>query len=553
LYTFCIIYIILMTSIESAHNALRDRLAAGAWRPGERLPSLSQLAEQCKVSRTTMWKAVALLQAERLVHARPRGAIIAGEVSAVNLGFPASPRYPWEHIKESLGRQVMAGEYAAGALPPITKLALEHGVAVDTVKKAVGQLVREGVLKKEGWRISPAQERGYAGIKTVFLIAAGGINRGIIIQDPRTERVIESFERECPRLRLVPRCEGFDPASPAEFLKLKARIGSSRSAAGFIITLWKPWDDHAWGQWLDLIRYLLSLTVPVFVLDQAGDIDFPDDLLKNGQLRVLRLAGVLAGERVAEFMLSIGHHRIAYVSAMKSAAWSQSRLAGLIRRYQRFGPARSCVEPYGLDAMSDANDLMLAIVGLRKPEIRSLFRERLSKQECVDMAERLTKDTITGLRKALARSAAAHTLHAFASFLVGLVRQRHDPGLYDLLLESLIAFASNSAGGPYQRTLFEQVFAASTATAWVCSDDKTALRAVDFLRRKGKQVPKDISVFGFENWREARERQLSTYDFNMPGMVQQAVLSVQDERSFQQLPTISEVEGYVVERRTTGR
>jgi DNA-binding LacI/PurR family transcriptional regulator len=108
-----------------------------------------------------------------------------------------------------------------------------------------------------------------------------------------------------------------------------------------------------------------------------------------------------------------------------------------------------------------------------------------------------------------------------------------------------------SPGNRQNLSRFSVAFEKTKATAWVCQEDKTALGAVSFLRSHGIRVPEDISVVGFENWREAYEQHLTTYDFNMAGMVRQALLMILDENLFQNKPAISEVDGYVVERRTT--
>jgi hypothetical protein len=54
-----------------------------------------------------------------------------------------------------------------------------------------------------------------------------------------------------------------------------------------------------------------------------------------------------------------------------------------------------------------------------------------------------------------------------------------------------------------------------------------------------------------ENGRETCERQLSTYDFNMNRMMQDALHLIMDEKVLKSRPVMTEVEGYVVERRTT--
>ena len=59
-------------------NALRERLDAGEWLPGEQLPSASQIGAQYGVSRTTAARAVRVLADEgRVTVVRNWGAFVA--------------------------------------------------------------------------------------------------------------------------------------------------------------------------------------------------------------------------------------------------------------------------------------------------------------------------------------------------------------------------------------------------------------------------------------------------------------------------------------------
>jgi DNA-binding GntR family transcriptional regulator len=51
--------------------ALRDRIRAGEWLPGEQLPTVRQLADAYGVSVTTIRKSLDLLQEERLITVTP--------------------------------------------------------------------------------------------------------------------------------------------------------------------------------------------------------------------------------------------------------------------------------------------------------------------------------------------------------------------------------------------------------------------------------------------------------------------------------------------------
>ena len=64
---------------------------------------------------------------------------------------PADPRPPWRQLAAILRQQIETGELA-GRLPGERTLAQEYGVAVGTVRKAVGLLRDEGLIETaHGW------------------------------------------------------------------------------------------------------------------------------------------------------------------------------------------------------------------------------------------------------------------------------------------------------------------------------------------------------------------------------------------------------------------
>ena len=63
---------------QAIADAMRARLDAGEWLPGEQLPSATQLGAQYNVSRTTAARAVRVLAAEgRVTVVRNWGAFVA--------------------------------------------------------------------------------------------------------------------------------------------------------------------------------------------------------------------------------------------------------------------------------------------------------------------------------------------------------------------------------------------------------------------------------------------------------------------------------------------
>jgi DNA-binding LacI/PurR family transcriptional regulator/DNA-binding transcriptional regulator YhcF (GntR family) len=543
-------YISDMNAIQRAAEILRKRLQAGMWAPGQRLPSLLQLADMCSVSRSTMWHVLDILKKESLLHAHRGGAIIAGVVGSV-LPSSASRGYAWEQVKDRISKEILGGSFLSNEKIPINKMARRYGVAIDTLKKALVQLVEEGLLIREGRRFRHALGSSRKHPGTMVLIATGDAESGVLITDPRTEQVIEAFERECFRLGYQSRCEGFNGRDPRSLLKLQDRIKEIGHVTGIIINLWMDWNETYWRRWIDMLASLSHKDIPVITIDQDGALMFPATLLERPLFRVLRIAGVRAGEMVGQMLLRQGHTRIAFLHPGSSAPWVQSRYAGLLQCCQRIGGAGCTAELYSLDEINDTYDLTLAVLGLDEKSIHSIYRTRLSNDDLRSLTDRLHSKQWQRLKEKLASAPTNHSVQAVARFMTGFAQSTHVPWIYNYMVDAMVHIASNSAGQYFLVPFFSNVLQNSTATAWVCGEDKTALWALEYLQSQGKKVPENISLIGFENWREAREHQMSTYDFNMNGMVQQALLMIADEKILKSKPAISEVDGYVVERRTT--
>ncbi|MFD2237629.1 FadR/GntR family transcriptional regulator [Aureimonas populi] len=79
------------TLVEKISEALREAIAAGAFQPGEKLPSEAKLTQEHGVSRTVVREAIAALRADRLVEARQGAGVFVRLVEA-------PPALPFQNI-----------------------------------------------------------------------------------------------------------------------------------------------------------------------------------------------------------------------------------------------------------------------------------------------------------------------------------------------------------------------------------------------------------------------------------------------------------------------
>jgi GntR family transcriptional regulator len=138
-------------------SELRDRLAAGRYRPGGPLPSEAELGEELSASRVTVRRALETLKAEGLVTSR-RGS-----------GWFVAP----DSVRQSLGRvtTVEAALEAAGATPARRVLEFAFEPAAADVAEALELAPGAEVLRVR--RLNLADDRPFA-IVTVWLSAEHG-------------------------------------------------------------------------------------------------------------------------------------------------------------------------------------------------------------------------------------------------------------------------------------------------------------------------------------------------------------------------------------------
>jgi DNA-binding LacI/PurR family transcriptional regulator/DNA-binding transcriptional regulator YhcF (GntR family) len=539
-----------MNSIEHTFSMIKDKLASGYWQQGSRLPSLKNLARMCSVSRTTMWRALGMLKKESLVLVRHRGTIIAGSTMAV----PVEPHHDgllWQQVQKRIGQDILAGAYQSESLPPLSKLARRYGVAMRTLKKAIAGLIHEKVLIADGRKLRQPGHTLPAYRSTVVFISYGDSEKGIRFGDPRIPLLVDSFERECSRLGFSPKLLAFNQYDPNSFLRIREAISQIKHPAGFVANLWNPWIESLYKRWRDVFYFLVNQKVPISVFDQSGNLAFPGDLLGKSNFHVLRIAGEKAGEMVAQTLLMQGHRQFAFITPYFNQHWVQHRYQGLRRYVQQYGKLKATVELYALHELTDQTDLTLAALGLGPKAMAALYKGLLSPDEVHGLLDRFNQEKWLNLASGMRHAPGMEIIRKTARFLSTLSDRSKNPSHFNHLMEALQYIASNQSIEAYLQPFFQGLFKKTSATAWVCSDDKTALTAVTFLRSMGKRVPEDVSVFGFDNWRAAAEEGLSTYDFNMNGMIQQALMMILDDKILKSTRAISEVDGYVVERTTS--
>jgi DNA-binding LacI/PurR family transcriptional regulator/DNA-binding FadR family transcriptional regulator len=542
-----------MSTLQHAYSLIKGQLETGVWNRGDRLPSLSELAVKCKVSRTTMWHAVGMLQKESLVHAKKGGYITAGARSDHQSIQLDRQGLLWQRLKTRIGRDILSGTFTDKKLPPISKLAVHYGVTSPTLHKALSQLVQDGFLQVDGHRFRPAPHHSSQHQPFIVLISQSDHTGKILQADLRTQTIVESIERECPGMGYNCRIEGFDSRRANSLLEIRAAIKNINTISGFIISIWNPWDDVQWQRWLDLLILLAGRQVPVIVVDHADNLRFSDPLLHHSKFRCIRISGEKSGEKVADLLFRRGHRHFAFLTGDAKTEWAIKRYDGIKRYLAQYGDTQTTLQFSAPEISITWNELLFAFLDLDAEDVRALFHGQSSKDQIRNLIALVQHPQFPNLKNQVVDKPALATFKPMIHTLRKMMNTPHDPVGFANLQTSILKTAGNCAFGKFMEPVFQSVLKKSSATAWVCDSDTIALAAVSFLKNHGNKIPDDISIIGFDNWREAAENQLSTFDFNMTGIIKKSLLMIADEKLLKSTPVISEVDGYVVERRTTLR
>jgi DNA-binding transcriptional regulator YhcF (GntR family) len=491
-----------------------------------RLPPIRRLAGQTGLSATVTWRAVTSLRREGVLLTRRGGWIeIAGVRRAGDEARPAqdaAARGPkWARLSRSIAEEILHGRIAAGSvLPGPKELAERHGVSYRTLRKAVDALVQSGVLTayRRGFRV-PFAGGGLEHNGSLVVIARGSPDAGPVAVGPRTVEIFHLLENECARARVALEFVPYDYVNGRVHPTPRSRaLLAGRSAAGqplgFVVfcNVQNP-DSALPDNLLSLAPLLTPFNAPIVLLSETGEREQAVADRLGRRLTVVSMANSpLAGARMAERLLGLGHRRVAFISAHHNGEWSRNRYAGLAAAFT-----------------SSCHDASVAV---------------LARADVLDAAH---------LRPQRDRTAAdLDQLHETCRRTGTLSMQRLDRALATRA-EQLGAAVECEAVREALQPLMRDALKLAGVTAWVGANDDVAVACMEYLRAQGRRIPQDVSVVGFDDSADAQSRRLTSYNFDCAGAVHAALhhaLQPRLRRPAGGKATRVDIEGYLVERAT---
>ena len=388
----------------------------------------------------------------------------------------------------------------ASPVPSIKEMRVRYGASFSTIAQALQSLVADGRLTPHGRGFRVSELPAPAGRARLVLIAHSEAAGDLGTVVPRNPEFLRQLERECLRLRLALDVRDEQNATAASH---------EAPVVGYIV-----WIRGIFFERLcELLRQLGRTQLPVAVMDEDGTTPLRPYIARNPRIRhFLVAASSSAGQAVGELLLRLGHRRVAYLTPVGASSYCRKRYEGIARVFAQAGMAD------GLLRMAPGNAESFEHIVAHHQAMPGFARigaelERFSQtitpsaQACADTFDTFYRDTML-LRRAIQRE------------------------LFPVL----------------DRAILDR-----SISALVGVNDWTALIAMVHARERGVRVPEELALLGFDDTFEAFAHGLSSYDYNMPALVQamlEHILST-PQRRLEALPPL-EVPGVLRLRRSTG-
>ncbi|MFF0312261.1 substrate-binding domain-containing protein [Streptosporangium sp. NPDC004379] len=211
--------------------------------------------------------------------------------------MPDSRELKFRKLATDLRTAIRSGVWAGGAkLPTEQELARAHRVSLTTVRRAVDELVAEGlVIRRQG--------AGTFAVPRTMTVHGGAAMIGVVVPDTALyyPKVLEGVEEvlTAAGARLLLACSRYRPEEEAA--ALRRMLDSGVDGLLVVPTLLGSADPAA------LVRRLAALPVPTVLIERG--LDDGDD--PSEHVRTDHVAGAFAAVR---HLASLGHTRLALLS-----------------------------------------------------------------------------------------------------------------------------------------------------------------------------------------------------------------------------------------------
>lgn len=445
-----------------------------------KLPSVRNLARRCSVSPVTILGAVDVLKNEGVLESRwGRGIYVAEEKkpyadSATDLEIYSIV----EKTVITIKKDIIEGKYQTHLpLPSIKQLTADYNVSYPTIKKALALLSEESVIKRSGSKYYFFTDHTKSKSR-IAIIAFGSAKNSVKIETERERnfyRLLSTaamqqnviFETICCNDYLE-EIQFFTPDDTPLAYYLK-----SKNIIGIILSSYHMKDSA------ECLRKLLKFNIPISAWVEDHRILKMVDYHGSAKKELCFFDSsysTLPGYEVGRYLIGKGHKNIAYISPFHKSPWSQNRLTGL-KKAAAMSDSEIWIFPYV--STDYLNDYFFLVKVIGKHSI-----------------EKGVVSDVAGI------------LHPFLRNRIASIQYDLDTLLRDNMIFTVC------------EEFIKEVSKDSSITAWVCANDHIAVLITDYWNYCSVPLSKRPALIGFDNSFKSFERNISSYEFNTSGEVQ---------------------------------
>lgn len=467
------------TKSDYIAEQIEKRIAGGDWPPEGHLPTVRRLAVAYETSAVTIVKVLKALAARGVIRQIPgrSGYFTRDVASPSDSSTPGddAPRARADEVASVLREEMLSGVYPPNEpLPQLKSLQARFGCSYATVRSALGRLVADGMVHREGKSYALSRLRdGRAAGSHVYVC---GYPQMVEHRYEHIYTLLHAVEKGIQRVNWG-ELRFFLAGTQQRHVKVLPELPRiappDHLVAGYILIryLYR-------GGWK---RFLLSKRrIPLVIVDfdQMMEFEPPRDRLaidyyfaeRHRSCTILVPDNRAAGREVAQHLSCLGHRRIAFFTheriddpAASAQAWPRLRYEGVAEVY----------------STGDGEKRKMTVVdGSRGTggSTRISFRDRTKAH---------LPAALRGLPEVLTEEM------AFSSMYLSYMADVHR----------------------VMRPLFRRALEQRDITAWVCVNDSLAVLAHAFLAEQGVKVPGDISIVSFDNSQPSYRADLTSFDF----------------------------------------
>jgi DNA-binding FadR family transcriptional regulator/DNA-binding LacI/PurR family transcriptional regulator len=487
------------------------------------LPDLHTLARNAGVAHQTMRKALKAMEAAGAVSVLNRkGAFI---LPTGGNGAPVTPVADTGEatvtivhtLTERIAAEIGSAVFARGhALPGYKELGKRYGAGYRSLRKALLDLANRGIVERYGRAFRPVASTPEPSYGRIIFVAVTDAMHVLMNFTPRTPEFWRLLDTRCGRDNIRIEVYGYLKAV-GEFpwhdgrTEDLTRRDRDQPVLGYILWTLGMQSESA----VRLIHLIASTGRPLAVMHDNPGIDL--SLLartarSHPHVQVWHFSvSPLCGRILGGYLAGLGHRRASFFYFSGSDPLWQSRIDGVKAAYR--------------DRKLDFSYTRLYPAGKHG------------------------KNDSTAFRHASYSSRAADKITSILDHARKDIRAQYDETLPDInamfLLDRMLE--QNTMIEPFTRALEDR-----RCTAWIGLSDPAAILALSFLRRQGVAVPGEISVAGFDDSIEAIGNGVTSYNFNMPALVEAMIDHLYNPSSSGWAGRIQEIPGRVMHRFSCG-